>query len=58
MTMPAPPTLQEYVVEQLDRAISEEAWPTIQLSILTELRKVVEAWPNVLYLGEPMESTG
>ena len=54
MTTPTPPTLQEYVLTQLDRIKGEADWPSIQASLINQTRDVVAAWPDVLYMGLPM----
>ena len=49
-----PPTLQEHVVSELDRILSEQGWPRIQTALIRQLQDVVAAWPDVTYLGQPL----
>lgn len=52
--IPPPPTLQEWVLKELDHILSEEGYPRIQRSLTRALRDVVREWPNITYLGVPL----
>lgn len=53
--IPPPPTLQEHVVNELDRILGEWDWPSIAKALTQQLRSVAAEWPNVTYLGKPLQ---